>query len=183
MRDPGARHRRGDSLPAPVELHCPDFVHVLVDGRIVRSGGPDWLWSWREGYGAMEAESGSATLPKEDEGKKNVITATQQWKITLKASASSRSLPPAMTCHGAEAAPGRVCPLLRVGFHDSRRRLAVHNVSAIAQTPFQLAPNGRAWLSQQELEPYRVAGVACQLVFVNGRFARELSLLGKLPIR
>ena len=67
-----------------------------------------------------------------------------------------------------------------VGFpttHDEDWRFT--NVSAIAQTPFQLAPNGRAWLSQQELEPYRVAGVACQLVFVNGRFARELSLLGK----
>ena len=41
--------------------------------------------------------------------------------------------------------------------------------------------NGRARLSQQELEPYRITGVACQLVFVNGRFARELSLLGNLP--
>ena len=25
----------------------PDFVHVLVDGRIVRSGGANWRWSWR----------------------------------------------------------------------------------------------------------------------------------------
>ena len=47
--------------------------------------------------------------------------------------------------------------------------------------PFRLAGNGRVRLSQQELEPYRVAGVACQLVFVNGHFARELSSLGKLP--
>jgi Fe-S cluster assembly protein SufD len=63
--------------------------------------------------------------------------------------------------------------------HDEDWRFT--NVAAIAHTPFQLARNGRARLSQQELEPYRVAGVACQLVFVNGRFARELSLLGKLP--
>src|SRR5260370_1560333 len=55
------------------------------------------------------------------------------------------------------------------------------SVSVIAQTPFRFTSNGRARLSQQELEPYRVPGVACQLVFVNGRFARELSLLGKLP--
>jgi len=69
-----------------------------------------------------------------------------------------------------------------VGFpttHDEDWRFT--NVSAIAQTPFRLARNGRFRLSQKELEPYRVAGVACQLVFVNGCFARELSLLGKLP--
>ena len=69
-----------------------------------------------------------------------------------------------------------------VGFpttHDEDWRFT--NVSAIAQTPFRLARNGRARLSQQELEPYRVAGVACQLVFVNGRFAPEFSLPGKLP--
>jgi len=69
-----------------------------------------------------------------------------------------------------------------VGFpttHDEDWRFT--NVSAIAQAPFRLARNGRARPSQQELEPYQVAGAACQLVFVNGRFARELSLPGKLP--
>ena len=69
-----------------------------------------------------------------------------------------------------------------VGFpttHDEDWRFT--NVSAIAQTAFRLTRNGRARLSQQELEPYRITGVACQLVFVNGRFARELSLLGNLP--
>jgi len=69
-----------------------------------------------------------------------------------------------------------------VGFpttHDEDWRFT--NVSVIAQTPFQLARNGRARLSQKELEPYQVAGIASQLVFVNGRFVRELSLLGKLP--
>ena len=69
-----------------------------------------------------------------------------------------------------------------VGFpttHDEDWRFT--NVSAIAQTAFRLTCNRRVRLSQQELKPYRVAGVACQLVFVNGHFARELSLLGKLP--
>ena len=69
-----------------------------------------------------------------------------------------------------------------VGFpttHDEDWRFT--KVSAIAQTSFRLARNGRVRLSQQELERYRVAGVACQLVFVNGCFVRELSLLGKLP--
>src|SRR5207244_8904712 len=60
-----------------------------------------------------------------------------------------------------------------VGFpttHDEDWRFT--SVSAIAHTPFRLTRNGRARLSQQELEPYRVPGVACQLVFVNGCFAR-----------
>jgi len=73
-------------------------------------------------------------------------------------------------------------PLLRSRVpttHDEDWRFT--NVSVIAQMPFQLARNGRARLSQQELEPYRVPGVSCQLVFVNGRFARGLSLLSKLP--
>src|SRR5262249_61415525 len=41
--------------------------------------------------------------------------------------------------------------------------------------------NGRAQLSREQLEPYRIAGVSCQLVFVNGRFARSLSLFNSLP--
>jgi Fe-S cluster assembly protein SufD len=91
-------------------------------------------------------------------------------------------------------AAGRELPWLRklrrdafarfceVGFpttHDEDWRFT--NVSAIAQTPFLLARDGRFRLSQKELEPYRIAGVACQLVFMNGRFARELSLLDKAP--
>ena len=40
----------------------PNFVHVLVDGRIVRSGGPDLALELEEkGYGAMEAEARHAT--------------------------------------------------------------------------------------------------------------------------
>jgi Fe-S cluster assembly ATP-binding protein len=35
----------------------PDFVHVLVDGRIVRSGGPELALELEEkGYGRAEAE-------------------------------------------------------------------------------------------------------------------------------
>ena len=40
----------------------PDFVHVLLDGRIVRSGGPELALELEEkGYGAMEAEARHAT--------------------------------------------------------------------------------------------------------------------------
>ncbi len=40
----------------------PDFVHVLLDGRIVRSGGPELALELEEkGYGSMEAEARHAT--------------------------------------------------------------------------------------------------------------------------
>src|SRR3984893_10304414 len=40
----------------------PDYVHVLVDGRIVRSGGPELALELEEnGYGAMETEARHAT--------------------------------------------------------------------------------------------------------------------------
>ena len=39
-----------------LDLVVPDFVHVLADGRIVRSGGPELAHQLeREGYGAMAA--------------------------------------------------------------------------------------------------------------------------------
>jgi Fe-S cluster assembly protein SufD len=112
-----------------------------------------------------------------------VITATQQLGSYLETFSEFEKL-----------AAGHALPWLRklrrdafarfceVGFpttHDEDWRFT--NVSAIAQTPFQLARNGRVRVSRQQLEPYRAAGVACQLVFVNGRFAHELSFPGKLP--
>src|SRR6516162_2532913 len=40
----------------------PDFVHVLVNGRIVKSGGPELALELEEkGYGSMEAEARHAT--------------------------------------------------------------------------------------------------------------------------
>jgi Fe-S cluster assembly protein SufD len=112
-----------------------------------------------------------------------VITATQQLENYLESFSEFEKL-----------AAGHDLPWLRKlrrdafahfcedGFpttHDEDWRFT--NVSAIAQTAFRLTRNRRVRLSQQELEPYRVPGVACQLVFVNGRFARELSSLGNLP--
>jgi Fe-S cluster assembly ATP-binding protein len=41
----------------------PDFVHVLIDGRIVRSGGPELALELEEkGYGVREAEAPSAAM-------------------------------------------------------------------------------------------------------------------------
>ena len=69
-----------------------------------------------------------------------------------------------------------------VGFpttHDEDWRFT--NVSAIAQTAFQLAHNRSASVSRAELEPWCLPNARCQLVFVNGRFSPELSRASKLP--
>ena len=55
------------------------------------------------------------------------------------------------------------------------------NVSAIAQTPFRLVRNGDSLPSRKDLDPFRIAGLGCQLVFVDGRFAPALSTLGQMP--
>ncbi len=54
------------------------------------------------------------------------------------------------------------------------------NVSALAQTPFAIAPWGTR-LSSHELEGVRPHSACCQLVFINGRYAPELSRFGHLP--
>jgi Fe-S cluster assembly protein SufD len=120
--------------------------------------------------------------PKKDEEGTSVITATQQLERYLESFTEFEKL---ATGHDLpwlrklrQDAFARFCEAGFPTIHDEDWRFT--NVSAIAQTPFRLARNGRFRLSQKELEPYRVAGVACQLVFVNGCFARELSLLGKL---
>ena len=57
------------------------------------------------------------------------------------------------------------------------------NPAAIAQTAFRLVRDGHAPPSRKELEPLYMADAACRLVFVDGRFAPELSALGRLPDR
>jgi len=55
------------------------------------------------------------------------------------------------------------------------------NLSAIAQTPFRLVRNGHRAPSLADIAPHRIAGAGCELVFVDGRFAPQLSSVGKLP--
>jgi Fe-S cluster assembly protein SufD len=55
------------------------------------------------------------------------------------------------------------------------------NVNAIAQTSFELTHSAREGVSSATLEPFRIPGAACQLVFINGRFAPDLSDFGSLP--
>src|SRR5437879_4152977 len=57
------------------------------------------------------------------------------------------------------------------------------NVNAIAQTPFQIARDARqsGAVYGDTLDGCRIPGAAGQLVFVNGRFAADLSEFGTLP--
>ena len=90
-------------------------------------------------------------------------------------------------------APGKDQPWLRelrekafarfceTGFpttHDEDWRFT--NVSHIAKTSFRLAVGGTL-SSIEQVEPFFVYGAACQLVFVNGKFAEALSSIGNLP--
>jgi Fe-S cluster assembly protein SufD len=52
------------------------------------------------------------------------------------------------------------------------------NTAPIANTAFQVARQGA--VPAEDLEAYRIAGAACQLVFVNGRYSPELSLVPAL---
>src|SRR5580700_9907626 len=63
--------------------------------------------------------------------------------------------------------------------HDEDWRFT--NVAALARTPFRRAAKGEFAVSPAQLEAYRVPGAACQLVFINGHFAPQLSDLGNLP--
>jgi Fe-S cluster assembly protein SufD len=62
--------------------------------------------------------------------------------------------------------------------HDEDWRFT--NVSVIAQTAFRL-PETSTKISAEQIEPYRLEGAACQLVFVNGRYAADLSSVKSLP--
>lgn len=63
--------------------------------------------------------------------------------------------------------------------HDEDWRFT--NVAAIARTPFALAPRTAIRLTGSALQPWRMEDVAVELVFVDGQFARELSVLDDSP--
>jgi Fe-S cluster assembly protein SufD len=62
--------------------------------------------------------------------------------------------------------------------HDEDWRFT--SVSAISNTEFELGSAAQSSVSPEQLAPWRVAGAGCQLVFLNGRFAPELSLCKSL---
>ena len=63
--------------------------------------------------------------------------------------------------------------------HDEDWRFT--SLAALTRTSFRQAAKGDAAVSASELEAYRVADETCQLVFVNGHFAPELSRVQNLP--
>ena len=110
-----------------------------------------------------------------------MITASEQLRSYLESftefqkRAAGRDLPWLRELR--ENAFARFC---EVGFpttHDEDWRFT--NVSAMARKPFELSPGGK--ISKSEVEQFRAQGASCRLVFVNGRFARELSSPGELP--
>jgi Fe-S cluster assembly protein SufD len=55
------------------------------------------------------------------------------------------------------------------------------NVSVLAQIPFRMAASEHPAVSARQIELYDMAGSVCQMVFINGRFAPQLSRLNNLP--
>jgi Fe-S cluster assembly protein SufD len=53
------------------------------------------------------------------------------------------------------------------------------NISALGRTPFELARG--AQVDSKDVDPFRLQGALCQLVFVNGHFDQGLSTVDGLP--
>ena len=107
---------------------------------------------------------------------------------------ATRALPDYLECYSEfeRVAAGRELPWLcelrrrafarfcEVGFpttHDEDWRFT--NVSAISDTAFRLKRDARTGVSPRQFKQWRAEGTRCQLVFINGHFAPDLSVLGK----
>ena len=77
-----------------------------------------------------------------------------------------------------ESAFARFCETGFPTTHDEDWRFT--NVSAISGKAFEL-PSDAQPLSKEDVRPFLVEVAACQLVFVNGRFAPQLSSVENLP--
>jgi len=75
-----------------------------------------------------------------------------------------------------QAGFARFCELGFPTTHDEDWRFT--NVTPISRTAFQPAESAK--VKQRDIQPFLIPGAACQLVFVNGRYAPELSSLGTL---
>jgi len=110
-----------------------------------------------------------------------VITASEQLGTYLDSftefqkRASGRDLPWLRELR--ENAFARFCETGFPTTHDEDWRFT--NVSAIARTPFRLAPEGKVTIPQ--VEQFQLPGSLCRLVFVDGHFVRELSSIEDLP--
>jgi Fe-S cluster assembly protein SufD len=78
-----------------------------------------------------------------------------------------------------EDAFGRFCD---AGFPTTRDEdWRFTNVAPISRQTFNLPEEGQGHLSVHDLEPYVLPGAACRLVFVNGRYAPEISDSEHIP--
>ncbi len=78
-----------------------------------------------------------------------------------------------------EDAFGRFCDMGFPTPKDEAWRFT--NVAPIARESFRLPNDGPSDLTIEDLRPFLLSVAACRLVFVNGRFAAELSDCGALP--
>ena len=108
-----------------------------------------------------------------------MITAIQQLQSYLQVFDQSQKR---ASAHGQdwlrgvrEDAFARFCQLGFPTVHEEDWRFT--NVASIAKTAFQLPQSAVEGVTEHQLSPYRLAGLAGQLVFVNGRYAPELSRL------
>ena len=108
-----------------------------------------------------------------------MITATEQLETYLAAFGEFQRTAPGHDLGWLkklrEDAFARFCEAGFPTTHDEDWRFT--NVSPIAKTAWQL-PARAADVSREAIDAFNLPGAACQLVFVNGRFARELSSLG-----
>jgi len=110
-----------------------------------------------------------------------VIAATEQLGTYLESftefqkRAAGRDLPWLQNLR--ESAFARFCEVGLPTTHDEDWRFT--NVSPIAKISFELSRD--ATVTKQELKQFGIADLGCHLVFVNGKFSRELSAIGQLP--
>ena len=74
-----------------------------------------------------------------------------------------------------EAAFTSFCQLGFPTLRDENWRFT--SVAPIANTSFQIAEDGASSVTEKDVAPFRLDGLAAQLVFVNGRYAPHLSRL------
>ena len=146
----------------------PDFVHVLVDGKIVRSGGPELALELEEkGYGAAEASvpAGFArmstaarvsTVTKDTENENTMATEAGKLNAYLEAfgelTAERQERDPLWLRQLREDAWQRFNAKGFPTTHDEDWRFT--NLAALAKTPFRRAAKGNAAVTAAQIETF-----------------------------
>ncbi len=184
MRNPGRAMLVVTHYQRLLNYIVPDYVHVLVDGRIVKSGGPELALDLEDkGYGKFEGGSERLIRLGRTLGSDSVATATsglQNYEESFSGfekSAAGREL-----SWLRDLRQSGFARFSETGFPTTRDEdWRFTNPAAIAQTRFRLARNGHSLPSKEALAAFRVPGAGWQAVFVDGHFAPQLSTIGKLP--